>query len=52
MTLHARLYTKPGCHLCEAALADLKSALRVKQFDIGEGNPEILVDGYEADLPG
>ena len=32
--------------------ADLKSALRVKQFDIAEGSPEILVDGYEADLQG
>ena len=28
--------------------ADLKSALRVKQFDLAEGEFEILVDGYEA----
>jgi valyl-tRNA synthetase len=28
--------------------ADLKSALRVKQFDLTEGDTEILVDGYEA----
>jgi valyl-tRNA synthetase len=28
--------------------ADLKSALRVKQFDVVEGDLEILVEGYEA----
>jgi valyl-tRNA synthetase len=32
--------------------ADLKSALRVKQFDLVGGEPEILVDGYEADPQG
>jgi len=24
MTVNARLYSKPGCHLCEQALADLE----------------------------
>jgi valyl-tRNA synthetase len=35
-----------------AVEADLKSALRVKQFDLVGGEPEILVDGYEADPQG
>jgi hypothetical protein len=35
-----------------AVEADLKSALRVKQFELVGGEPEILVDGYEADPQG
>jgi valyl-tRNA synthetase len=31
--------------------ADLMSALRVRQFAMVEGDPEILVDGYEAPPP-
>jgi valyl-tRNA synthetase len=39
----------PSFRLVEA---DLKSALRVNQFDVAEGQPEVVVDGYEADREG
>jgi glutaredoxin-like protein DUF836 len=39
MTLQATLYTKPGCHLCETAMADLRRLRRrhphrLEQVDI------------------
>jgi glutaredoxin len=46
MTLAITLYTKPGCHLCEQALADLERLRRrhpytLQQVNIAE-DPELL----------
>lgn len=66
MTLQLRLYSKPGCHLCDAALAAL-DRLRPRQpyalevVDIttdpellgryGERIPVLSVNGSEYDAP-
>ena len=66
MTLLATLYTKPGCHLCEDAVADL-GRLRARQphqlqlIDItsdadlmrrfGERIPVLAIGGREYDAP-
>lgn len=66
MTLVARLYTKPGCHLCEDAAAEL-GRLRARHphalelVDItsdanlvrayGERIPVLAIAGHEYDAP-
>jgi Glutaredoxin-like domain (DUF836) len=66
MTLHVQLYTRPGCHLCEQAEADL-TRLRARQphtlelIDItadaelvqryGERIPVLVVHGREYAAP-
>lgn len=66
MTVQLRMYSKPGCHLCEEAVAAL-DRLRARQtyplelVDItadpellsryGERIPVLSVNGYEYDAP-
>lgn len=66
MTVQLRMYTKPGCHLCEEAMAALQR-LRSRQpyalelVDItadpelisryGARIPVLSVNGYEYDAP-
>jgi hypothetical protein len=66
MTIRATLYTKPGCHLCEQALADLERLRRrypheLRLVDIttdpelmrayGERIPVLSIDGREQAAP-
>ena len=66
MTLMATLYTKPGCHLCEAAESDL-GRLRARHLhelrlvdittdatlmrEYGERIPVLAIAGREYDAP-
>jgi len=66
MSVRATLYTKPGCHLCEQALADLERLRRryphqLQLVDIttdpelmrayGERIPVLSIDGREWSAP-
>ena len=66
MIVHATLYTKPGCHLCEQALADLERLRRrypheLRLVDItsdpelmrayGERIPVLSIQGREFGAP-
>jgi glutaredoxin len=66
MSVRATLYTKPGCHLCERALADLERLRRrypheLRLVDIssdpelmrayGERIPVLSIDGREWAAP-
>ena len=66
MTIRATLYTRPGCHLCEQALADLERLRRrypheLRLVDItsdadlmrayGERIPVLSIDGRECAAP-
>jgi len=45
-TLQIILYTKPGCHLCDDLLAQLRSMQNELTFDILERNIEHEPDDY------
>jgi hypothetical protein len=66
MTLHATLYSKPGCHLCEDTLADLNRLRRrhphhLQVVDVtrdselllnyGQRIPVLAIGGHEYDAP-
>ena len=66
MSLQVKLYTKPGCHLCADALAELQRLQRSRPFALevvnitaepglmqvyGERIPVLDVDGREYDAP-
>jgi len=66
MTLRVTLYTRPGCHLCEQAVADLERLRRrhphtLEEIDIGvdpelssrygERIPVLLVNGRQYAAP-
>ena len=66
MTVQVRMYGKPGCHLCEEALAALERLRRRQPFALelvditsepelmtryGARIPVLSVSGYEYDAP-
>jgi glutaredoxin len=66
MTVHGTLYVKPGCHLCEDALAELSRLAAWEQLELrlvditgepelmrryGERVPVLALDGREYAAP-